>query len=270
LPISCVPNLTGLVAKSLVDADVSGAKLRFRLLYTTCAYEIEKVDARGLGTAMLNASVVVLSALKAKRGRLLGLAKHIVGEQISAQHYSVQVLTHHASADHQQGPARFQVDSRLSERTFLAPTLAARWPLRGHDYITPNTVQLNPPFGGWVEYGAWRRLCARSPLIMPYSISRRRRPTLVRASASRAKHHQRRCPMSSSDSAFDRRKFLRGSLGALPVALGVALVAGPPAAAAAAQSYQPKFFTAPALRQMPNFELRAHAHLKRPGALVPG
>jgi gluconate 2-dehydrogenase gamma chain len=46
--------------------------------------------------------------------------------------------------------------------------------------------------------------------------------------------------MSSSDSSLDRRKFLRGSLGALPVALAV----GPPVAAAPAQGYQPRFFTA--------------------------
>jgi hypothetical protein len=38
--------------------------------------------------------------------------------------------------------------------------------------------------------------------------------------------------MSSSDSSLDRRKFLRG---ALPVALGVDLAAGPPAAALPAQ-----------------------------------
>src|ERR1700722_212909 len=52
------------------------------------------------------------------------------------------------------------------------------------------------------------------------------------------------CPMSSSDGSFDRRKFLRGSLGTLPVALGAGLVAGPPAVAAAVHDYQPKFFTA--------------------------
>ena len=50
--------------------------------------------------------------------------------------------------------------------------------------------------------------------------------------------------MSSSDGSFDRRKFLRGSLGTLPVALGAGLAAGAPAAAAPAQDYQPKFFTA--------------------------
>jgi gluconate 2-dehydrogenase gamma chain len=50
--------------------------------------------------------------------------------------------------------------------------------------------------------------------------------------------------MSSSDGSFDRRKFLRGSLGTLPAALGAGLVAGPPAVAAAVQDYRPKFFTA--------------------------
>jgi gluconate 2-dehydrogenase gamma chain len=50
--------------------------------------------------------------------------------------------------------------------------------------------------------------------------------------------------MSSSDSSFARRKFLRGSLGALPVALGVELASGPPVGAMPKQAYQPKFFTA--------------------------
>jgi gluconate 2-dehydrogenase gamma chain len=50
--------------------------------------------------------------------------------------------------------------------------------------------------------------------------------------------------MPSFDNSFDRRNFLRGTLGALPVALGVEAAAGTPASAAPAQSYQPKFFTA--------------------------
>jgi gluconate 2-dehydrogenase gamma chain len=49
--------------------------------------------------------------------------------------------------------------------------------------------------------------------------------------------------MPSSDRPLDRRNFLRGSLGALPVALGVELAAGSPAGAAPELGYEPKFFT---------------------------
>ena len=42
-----IDRLADLVAKSLVVADVSGAKPRFRLLDTTRAYAIEKLDASG-------------------------------------------------------------------------------------------------------------------------------------------------------------------------------------------------------------------------------
>ena len=45
--IDAIDRLADLVAKSLVVADVSGAKPRFRLLDTTRAYAIEKLDASG-------------------------------------------------------------------------------------------------------------------------------------------------------------------------------------------------------------------------------
>jgi predicted ATPase/DNA-binding winged helix-turn-helix (wHTH) protein len=45
--IDAIDRLTELVAKSLVVADVSGAKPRFRLLDTTRAYAIEKLDESG-------------------------------------------------------------------------------------------------------------------------------------------------------------------------------------------------------------------------------
>ena len=43
--VGAIDRLADLVAKSLVVADVSGAKPRFRLLDTTRAYAIEKLDA---------------------------------------------------------------------------------------------------------------------------------------------------------------------------------------------------------------------------------
>jgi len=46
-PIAAINRLGDLVAKSLVVADVSGAKSRFRLLDTTRAYAIEKLDVSG-------------------------------------------------------------------------------------------------------------------------------------------------------------------------------------------------------------------------------
>ena len=45
--IDAIDRLADLVAKSLVVADVSGAKPRFRLLDTTRAYAIEKLDESG-------------------------------------------------------------------------------------------------------------------------------------------------------------------------------------------------------------------------------
>ena len=45
--IDSIDRLADLVAKSLVVADVSGAKPRFRLLDTTRAYAMEKLDESG-------------------------------------------------------------------------------------------------------------------------------------------------------------------------------------------------------------------------------
>jgi predicted ATPase len=55
--------------------------------------------------------------------RMMGVAKHFVGDQISARRHLEQVLTHHAFADHTQDVIRFQIDSRLSARVFLARVL---------------------------------------------------------------------------------------------------------------------------------------------------
>jgi predicted ATPase/DNA-binding winged helix-turn-helix (wHTH) protein len=45
--VNAIDRMAGLVAKSLVVADVSGAKPRFRLLDTTGAFALEKLDANG-------------------------------------------------------------------------------------------------------------------------------------------------------------------------------------------------------------------------------
>jgi predicted ATPase/DNA-binding winged helix-turn-helix (wHTH) protein len=55
--------------------------------------------------------------------RMLGLAKHLVGEQISARSHLEQVLAHHAPADHYLVLTRFQVAPWLSARIFLARVL---------------------------------------------------------------------------------------------------------------------------------------------------
>jgi predicted ATPase/DNA-binding winged helix-turn-helix (wHTH) protein len=55
--------------------------------------------------------------------RMMGVAKHFVGDQISARRHLEQVLTHHAFADHTQDVIRFQIDLRLSARVFLARVL---------------------------------------------------------------------------------------------------------------------------------------------------
>ncbi len=55
--------------------------------------------------------------------RMLGVAKHFVGEQISARRHLEQVLTHDALTDHRQDVIRFQIDSRLFARVFLARVL---------------------------------------------------------------------------------------------------------------------------------------------------
>src|SRR5882757_3650064 len=55
--------------------------------------------------------------------RMMGLAKHFLGDQVSARRYLERVLTHGATADHGQDVIRFQIDSRLSARVFLARVL---------------------------------------------------------------------------------------------------------------------------------------------------
>jgi hypothetical protein len=55
--------------------------------------------------------------------RMLGVAKHFVGDQISARRHLEQVLTHYAPTDHRQDVIRFQIDLRLSARVFLARVL---------------------------------------------------------------------------------------------------------------------------------------------------
>ncbi len=55
--------------------------------------------------------------------RMMGVVEYFLGDQISARRHLEQVLTHHATADHGQDVIRFQVDSRLSARVFLARVL---------------------------------------------------------------------------------------------------------------------------------------------------
>jgi predicted ATPase/DNA-binding winged helix-turn-helix (wHTH) protein len=55
--------------------------------------------------------------------RMMGVAKHFLGDQVSAQRHLEQVLTRHATTDHGQDVIRFQIDSRLSARVFLARVL---------------------------------------------------------------------------------------------------------------------------------------------------
>ena len=55
--------------------------------------------------------------------RMLGVAKHFVGEQTNARRHLEHVLMQHALSDHRQDVVRFQIDSRLSARVFLARVL---------------------------------------------------------------------------------------------------------------------------------------------------
>jgi predicted ATPase len=55
--------------------------------------------------------------------RMMGLAKHFLGDQVSARRHLEQVLSHCATTDHGQDVIRFQIDSRLSARVFLARVL---------------------------------------------------------------------------------------------------------------------------------------------------
>jgi predicted ATPase len=55
--------------------------------------------------------------------RMMGVAKHFLGDQVSARRHLEQVLTHYATTDHGRDVIRFQIDSRLSARVFLARVL---------------------------------------------------------------------------------------------------------------------------------------------------
>jgi predicted ATPase/DNA-binding winged helix-turn-helix (wHTH) protein len=55
--------------------------------------------------------------------RMMGVVKYFLGDQVGAQRHLEQVLTHYATADHGRDVIRFQIDSRLSARVFLARVL---------------------------------------------------------------------------------------------------------------------------------------------------
>jgi predicted ATPase/DNA-binding winged helix-turn-helix (wHTH) protein len=55
--------------------------------------------------------------------RMMGVAKYFIGDQIGARSHLERVLTHHAPADQGRDIIRFQIDSRLSARAFLARVL---------------------------------------------------------------------------------------------------------------------------------------------------
>ena len=55
--------------------------------------------------------------------RMMGVVKYFLGDQVSARRHLEQVLTRYATADHGRNVIRFQIDSRLSARVFLARVL---------------------------------------------------------------------------------------------------------------------------------------------------
>jgi predicted ATPase len=55
--------------------------------------------------------------------RMIGVAKHFLGDQVRAWRHLEQVLTHSSTTDHGLDVIRFQIDSRLSARVFLARVL---------------------------------------------------------------------------------------------------------------------------------------------------
>ena len=55
--------------------------------------------------------------------RMMGVAEHFLGDQIRARRHLEQVLTHDTTTDHRRDIIRFQIDSRLSARVFLARVL---------------------------------------------------------------------------------------------------------------------------------------------------
>src|SRR4051794_34696950 len=54
---------------------------------------------------------------------VMGLAKHFLGDQISARRHLEQVLTHHTATDHGRDVIRFQIDVQVSTLAFLARVL---------------------------------------------------------------------------------------------------------------------------------------------------
>src|SRR5216683_2607362 len=55
--------------------------------------------------------------------RMMGVAEHFLGDQVSARCHLEQVLTRYAPTEHGRDVIRFQIDSRLSARVFLARVL---------------------------------------------------------------------------------------------------------------------------------------------------
>jgi predicted ATPase/DNA-binding winged helix-turn-helix (wHTH) protein len=55
--------------------------------------------------------------------RTMGVAKHLLGDQISARRHLEQVLSHDTTVDHRLSVIRFQTDLRVSARAFLARVL---------------------------------------------------------------------------------------------------------------------------------------------------
>jgi predicted ATPase/DNA-binding winged helix-turn-helix (wHTH) protein len=55
--------------------------------------------------------------------RMMGVAKHFVGDQISARRHLEHALTRYHTSDHRQDVIRFQADLRVSARVFLARVL---------------------------------------------------------------------------------------------------------------------------------------------------
>jgi tetratricopeptide (TPR) repeat protein len=55
--------------------------------------------------------------------RMMGTAKHLLGDQISARRHLEQLLIHYAAADRGRNVIRFQTDLQVSAHTFLARVL---------------------------------------------------------------------------------------------------------------------------------------------------
>ena len=55
--------------------------------------------------------------------RMMGVVKYFLGDQVSARRHLERVLTHYVPTDHGRDVIRFQINSRLSARVFLARVL---------------------------------------------------------------------------------------------------------------------------------------------------